>query len=174
MNLCQFIRRLKITKEKNVTLARPIMHLGKMSIRCSSEGKLKIGSGFSCRDDILFNISQGEVDIGDNVFLNDGIKINCRKRIVIGDCVIMGQNVLLYDHDHDYTKGKDAMISSFKEDEIIIGNNVWIGSNVVILRGSHIGSGCVIGAGAVIKGDIPDNMLVYSQKDLIMKELRVN
>lgn len=32
---------------------------------------------------------------------------------------------------------------------------MWIGMNIMIIKGVHIGEGCVIGAGALITKDIP-------------------
>jgi acetyltransferase-like isoleucine patch superfamily enzyme len=41
--------------------------------------------------------------------------------------------------------------------EIKVGDNTFIGSNSLILPGTRIGSNCVIGAGSVVRGVIPDN-----------------
>jgi len=43
---------------------------------------------------------------------------------------------------------------------IVVGDNTFIGENSVILCGTSIGSNCIIGAGAVVRGRIPDNALV--------------
>jgi acetyltransferase-like isoleucine patch superfamily enzyme len=43
---------------------------------------------------------------------------------------------------------------------ITVGDNCFIGENSLILCGTSIGSDCVIGAGAVVRGRIPDNSLV--------------
>jgi len=49
------------------------------------------------------------------------------------------------------------------EGSVDIGEDVWIGANVVILPGSRIGSGCVIGAGAVVKGELPADQVAFVQ-----------
>jgi acetyltransferase-like isoleucine patch superfamily enzyme len=41
--------------------------------------------------------------------------------------------------------------------EIKIGDNTFIGANCLILPGTRIGCNCVIGAGSVVRGTIPDN-----------------
>ncbi len=43
---------------------------------------------------------------------------------------------------------------------ITVGDNTFIGENSLILCGTSIGSGCIIGAGSVVRGKIPDNSLV--------------
>ena len=88
--------------------------------------------------------------------------------IKIGNDVMFGPNVVVFDHDHDYgsTRWKDE----YKTSEIQIGNNVWLSSNVTILRGAKIGDNCVIGAGAVIKGEIESNTIVYAKQNLVKKQ----
>lgn len=41
------------------------------------------------------------------------------------------------------------------QEEVTIGDNVWIGGNSVICPGVHIGDNVVIGAGSVVTKDIP-------------------
>ena len=43
---------------------------------------------------------------------------------------------------------------------IRVGDNTYIGENSLILPGTTIGNGCVIAAGSVVRGTIPDNSLV--------------
>jgi len=79
--------------------------------------------------------------------------------------VMIGQGVLIYDHDHDYRKGHIAMHDNFLEREVQIGNDVWIGSGTIILKGANIGDRCVIGAGTIVKGIIPEDSIVYDKRD---------
>ena len=43
---------------------------------------------------------------------------------------------------------------------IKVGDNVFFGLRCMVLPGTRIGSNCVIGAGAVVRGVIPDNSVV--------------
>jgi len=38
---------------------------------------------------------------------------------------------------------------------IVIEDDCWIGAKVTFLDGAHVGRGCVIAAGAVVRGEIP-------------------
>lgn len=134
-------------------------------------GHVVIEDKVSFRTDCIINLSEdAEVFIGKDTFLNDRCLINARKRITIGARVQIGQNVCMYDHDHDYRTLKD-MRYRFLTEEITIGNDVWIGSNVTILRGSKIGNRCVIGAGTVVKGEIPPDSIAYPDRKLVIKPL---
>ena len=44
---------------------------------------------------------------------------------------------------------------SFKDEPIIIGNDVWIAEGVRVLQGVTIGDGAIIGAGTVVTKDVP-------------------
>ncbi len=116
-------------------------------------------------------IDGGEVSVGKKCFFNRNCSINSRKRITIGDNVIFGENVCLYDHNHQY-RNKEVLIrkQAFKDKEIVIGSNCWIGSNVTILAGATIGNNVVIGAGCVVKGNIPDNMILKNGENYILEE----
>lgn len=41
-----------------------------------------------------------------------------------------------------------------------VGDNVFVGMKSIILMGSQIGNNVIIGAGAVVSGNIPDNVVV--------------
>ena len=44
--------------------------------------------------------------------------------------------------------------------DIIVDEDVWIGSNVTLLNGAHVGRGCNIGSGSVIRGSVPPYSIV--------------
>ena len=120
---------------------------------------------------VRFNISDcGKISVGDHVFINDGTMLNSRCKITIGDRTLIGQNVLIYDHDHDY-HSLERIRDNFLLGKVEIGKDVWIGSNAIILRGSKIGNGAVIGAGSVIKGYVAPNTLVFPKQELVEKKL---
>lgn len=129
--------------------------------------KLIIGKNFRTRNNVSFRIyNEGSVEIGDNCFFNDNCSINVQQSIKLGNNLICGQNVMFFDHDHDYKND----INNFIRENIIVGDNVWIGANSIILKGVTIGNNVVIGAGTIVNKDIPDNSLVYQEKKMIIKK----
>lgn len=138
----------------------------KLAIKRNS--KLLIGKNFRARNNVSFRIYDGgKVKIGNDCFMNDNCSINCQKDIKIGNHVIFGQNVMLFDHDHDYKNNIDDFIKS----EIVIGDNVWVGANSVILKGVKVGDNTVIAAGSVVTKDIPNNKVFYQKRFTEMKEI---
>ena len=63
---------------------------------------------------------------------------------------------------------------------IRVGNNVYFGIDCTILPGTTIGSDCVIGAGSVVRGAIPDGSVVMGNparvvmKTALLRELSVH
>lgn len=138
-----------------------IRNIIKMSIyRSAFSHNAKIGNTF-IRNNFYLRVSkEGKLSIGQGCFFNNGCSIVALKYISIGDNCIFGENVKIYDHNHVFSH-KNILIKKqgFKCKGIEIGNNVWCGTNVVILAGARIGNNCVIGAGCVVKGNIPDDTI---------------
>lgn len=140
-----------------------------LRLSINKNGLLKVGKNFRCRNNMSFRISNGGIlKIGNNCFFNDGCSISCRGNISIGNNVISGQNLLIFDHDHNYREN----INDFIVEDVKIGNNVWIGANVIILKGVNIGDNSVIAAGTIINHDIMPNSLVYNRISLVEQEIK--
>lgn len=140
-------------------------------IRINSGGKIYIGKNVELRECVILNASNGGIiELQENVFINDFSCINAHDHVLIEAGTQLGQSVKIYDHDHDYSV--EDFKHNFKTAPVTIGKSVWIGSNVCILRGSQIGSNCVIGAGTVIKGIIEDSMLVFEKKEMVRKIIK--
>ncbi len=136
---------------------------------------IKIGSHTQWRRNfIILPFKGAKISIGSDCFFNNDCSITAINSIFIGNGTIFGENVRIYDHNHKF---KD-LDKSIKEQgycigEVKIGNHCWIGSNVTILKGTVIGDNCVIGAGCVISGEVPNNTIVkFAKNSLIFEELR--
>lgn len=141
-------------------------------LRISQNGTIVMESGVEIRGNTILNVSgNGTIFLGEKVFINDGCKINCHEDISIGKGTIIGQNVLIYDHDHDYNSGAEKKRNTFVNDKISIGENVWIGSGVIILKGVTIGDNAVIGAGTVVKKNVERNHLIYNKSNIVEREI---
>lgn len=112
--------------------------------------------------------------IGDNVGLN-GTSITARsRRILIGSGTMIAPNVTIVDSDfHALWPPESRLYSPAIEDDqdVVIGQNVWIGMQSIILKGTTIGDGAVIGAGSVIRGEIPPNVLAAGVPARVIRSL---
>ncbi len=114
----------------------------------------------------------GQIVFGDHVSINKGFSIVCRAQISFGDNIIIGPNVMIYDHDHKFAiSNLPFRLQKFVAKPISIGDNVWIGAHVFISSGVSIGSDSVIAAGSVITKDVPANSLVGGNPGRILRRL---
>lgn len=156
--------------EKNINIGIKPRSLTGLELYVENKAEINVGKNFYCRKNITLRaIEDGKIYIGNDVFMNDGVNITCMEGVSIGDNVRIGQNVLIYDHDHNYKDDEIIDKQGMSTEPVVIGDNVWIGSGVIILRGTKIESGSVIAAGTVVKGNIPKDSLVYNEKKMIIR-----
>ena len=101
------------------------------------------------------------VQIGNDVLLNEDVKLGGQKGIKIGNFVLLGYNVNLVSENHAY---QDPHLPILKQGyyggPIIIQDDVWIGANAVILPNVTIGKGSIVGANAVVSKDVKEYTIV--------------
>jgi acetyltransferase-like isoleucine patch superfamily enzyme len=91
--------------------------------------------------------------LGSNVVLNEGVYINSRLPVYIGNDV----------HISPFSQINTGFLKLNNQDRphggapVHIGNNVWIAAGVIINPGVTIHDGAVVGSGAVVTRDLPAN-----------------
>lgn len=115
------------------------------------------GFGFMGKPSIAVR-SGGRCSIGNGVFINRNVTLVCRLSVSIGDNVLIGPGVSIFDHDHDF--GSEDPGAQFICAPIEIGAGSWIGAGAVILKGVSIGEGSVVGANAVVTRSVAPNTVV--------------
>ena len=76
-------------------------------------------------------------------------------RVVIGDDVLFGPEVLVIAATYRYNEGQPVTDQAMDEADVTIGNDVWLATRSVVLAGARIGDGAIIAAHSVVKGEIP-------------------
>ncbi|MEM6537318.1 MAG: acyltransferase [Pseudomonadota bacterium] len=76
-------------------------------------------------------------------------------KIKMGNDVLFGPEVFVTAANYRFNDGSPVTEQAMEENNVIIGNDVWIGARAIILPGVTIGDGAIIGAGAVVTTDIP-------------------
>lgn len=120
------------------------------------------------------------IRIGNNVGMS-GVTIYARKGIEIGENTAIGGNTKILDNDfHPIEaetrnklladkKGGDSDLVPSKP--IMIGKNCFIGCNAIILKGTELGDGCVVGAGAVVSGKFEANSVIVGNPARVIKKV---
>ena len=107
-------------------------------------------------------VGAGNIYMGHDVYLGPGTTLlTTRAKIRIGDYVMSGPNLTVITGDHRTDILDRPMMELTDEDklpdndqDVIIGNDVWMGSGVTILMGGQVCDHSVIAAGAVVTKDV--------------------
>jgi serine acetyltransferase len=101
------------------------------------------------------------VSIGERCIIGRGSHIIGHWSITLGDDIQTGPYVYITDQNHVYLDPDEPIGRQWPvEAAVSIGSGSWLGANVVILPGTTIGEHCVVAAGAVVRGTIPDHCVV--------------
>ena len=150
------------------------------NVKISSIGSLGLyfGNNFSIRDysiiDSFGSIKKesGTLKIGNNVGISEFCYFAIRGNIFIGDNVIFGPGVKIFTENHSFNiaNGNFRLQDEIRND-VVIGNNVWIGANVVLLPGVIIEDNVVIAAGSVVSKNVPSGSLYGGIPAKLLKNL---
>lgn len=110
--------------------------------------------------------------LGDNVALGThGFYGSGMGLLEIGNDCIFGNYVSIHPENHVYKNCNIPIrlqgVTSVGG--VKIGDNCWIGAKATILDGTIIGNGCIVAAGAVVKGKFPDNVIIGGVPARIIK-----
>jgi len=80
--------------------------------------------------------------------------------ITIGDYCLLAQNVTIVGSNHGMRAGARIADQAWSGDGVEIGDDVWLASNTIVVAGARIGSGAVIAANSVVRGEVPTNAIM--------------
>ena len=163
-----------LCKQYNDTLEEEQEKRGKIL----SELLPNVGEGAYLQGPVYFDYGIF-TSVGKNFYANFNFTVLDTCPVTIGDNVFIGPNVSILTPKHPlrwqdrnmYKNEKGVLTDKEYGSPISIGANCWIAGNVTILAGAKIGSGCVIGAGSVVSGKIPDNCLAYGNPCRVVREI---
>ncbi len=98
---------------------------------------------------------EGEIVVGDDVYIESGVSVWAYSRIVIGSRVRIGAYCQLVDN-HFHMPGEDRFMFP-KSKPVTVEDDVVIGAHCILLPGAPIGQGCIVHPRAVITRRIPPN-----------------
>ncbi len=98
----------------------------------------------------------GRLEIGDDVFLNQGSNVYAALEVVIGSGTIVADLASISDTDfHPLQEGDEPRVAPVR-----LGEDVWVGRGATVLPGVSIGAHAMVAAGAVVTSDVPDRTVV--------------
>jgi len=154
-------------------------------MRCGKIGKnFLIGPGYSLWKCNLHNVTIGDnvsigyraslmtiplvpsakptISIGDNCNIGNNLCMGAAKRITIGKNCLISYDVSIIDHNHAFENiNIPPLLQGIDEpEEIIIGDDCFLGAHSFILKGVSLGKHCVVGANSVVTSSFSDYTVV--------------
>lgn len=121
-----------------------------------SEGTVIFHGPFKLAHSTVISVERSAVlEFGENGLINAGTKIICTKRISIGKAASIAWLCTFIDSDfHDIVDENNITVNP--DEEIIIGDYVWIGHDCTVKKGVHIASWTILASNSLAIKDITE------------------
>lgn len=112
------------------------------------------------------------IRIGNYSLINEGVYIQGRYNVDIGDHVVLSARVMIFDSGLDTNLISTENILPHIKSFVKIENNVWIGAGSIILPGVTIHHHSVVAAGSIVTKDVPSFSLVGGNPAKLIKKYK--
>lgn len=104
-----------------------------------------------------------DIEIGDNSGI--GINAHILNNTKIGKNVMMGPNLYMMEKTHIFSRTDIPMMyqgiqTDYKRDQVIIGDDCWLGQDVMIIGSREIKTGSIVGARCVLTKSFPEYSII--------------
>jgi len=105
----------------------------------------------------IHTVDAGEIIIGNGTNIGRFATIGARKKITIGNNVLLSYGVTVLDHDHEFRHLNIPPINDKLTEgkETIIEDDCFVGAHSFILKGVHLDRHCIVGANSVVTKSFP-------------------
>lgn len=138
----------------------------------NGERRVKIGANCAIRGVIRCE-DQGRCEMGDEVYVGDGVVVSARTNIEIGEGSLLAHGVQVFDNDTHpldpaerrahfrsilkLAPGRDFAIGARP---VRIGRDCWLGFGAAVMKGVSIGDEAIVAAGAVVTSVVRPRTIV--------------
>lgn len=122
------------------------------------------GKNFISEGNVRFNFGQA-LDIGDDVFFNQGVYIDSKGGVRIGNSVGVAEFVRIFTHTHSES---DHVIRRY--DPVVLGDYAMLSVGSTVLPGVTVGEGAIVAGGAIVTKDVPPWSLVAGIPAKVVRE----
>jgi len=162
-------------------------------VRCTGLPRIRIARGGEIRlGDRVHLVSRGSTNplwlhrpcalsarAGARIIIGEGsglsgVVISAASSVSIGVRVLVGANCTIVDTDFHpllpEARREHATQGALSK-PVLIGDDVFVGMHALILKGTELGDGCVVGAGAVVAGKFPPRSVIVGNPARVVKTL---
>jgi len=132
-----------------------------------------IGNGVFIGKNTILTCHDGDIILEDNVNIGFNCVISSLSSIVVKKNHLMASFCYLVGGNHVADRTDIPVLYQGRTSKgIIIDENVWLGAGVAVLDGSYIGRDCIVGAGAVVNGPIPEFSVAVGVPARVLRDRR--
>jgi len=126
-------------------------------------------------------LNRKKISLGDNIWIGHYCLVDGTGGVTLGEGVQLSSHTVVYSHSSQdairllgkhFIEFQDVNRPGYKLKPVSVGDYTFVGTSSVILPGSTIGKGCIIGAGSVINGIIPDYAIAVGNPAKIVGDTR--
>ncbi|MEA3477932.1 MAG: acyltransferase [Bacteroidota bacterium] len=140
--------------------------IGKRSV-IHHTSEIKNAQGITMGDDAiiykqasLYLGPEGKLSLGGHSHIAPfGFFLIDNNTVAIGKDVAIGPFCAFICHSNTYHEDKPLFRESFQDDDISLGNNVFVGAHCTFVPGAKVGDNVMIAANSVVKGELESNAL---------------
>lgn len=167
------LKNIILLKKNNVFVGTRLRVRGPFNLNISKLGKLSIGNNCDITSGLMLNPigrnikSMVRIDNNAEIIIGNSVGMSCvclwaKEKIVIGDNVKLGADVIVMDsdmHSLDYLNRRNHAtdVEGAKSAAIKVGNDVFIGTRAIVCKGVTIGDRSIVAAGSIVVTDIPSD-----------------
>lgn len=146
-----------------------VMFIGRLTV--SDGTRVSLGDRVRIRQHVVIN-GGGIVEVGADTLLN-GCWVLAAERVSFGDhCLVSDCGVTDNDFHNLPPEMRHEPPGPLTRRPVTIGRNVWLGTHALVLKGVTIGPNAAVGAGAVVRDDVPADVVVSGNPATVVKQFR--
>lgn len=121
-------------------------------------GSVELGPRVQVRRDVVLNVA-GTLRVGADGIVSWGSIVHCSNDVVLEPMAGLAEQVTIADSSHYLTTPDAHFYHNVRVGSVRVGRNSWICPKATLTRGADVGSCCIVGAGSVVTGVVPDGHL---------------
>ncbi len=96
----------------------------------------------------------GELRIGNNAFISNGVMISCSKSICLGYNLRLGHQSQIMDTNFHYTYNTNKRTVRRNNSSVVLGHHCWIGSRSSIMKGVELPAYTTVASNSLVNSNI--------------------
>lgn len=121
-------------------------------------GQLLLADRVTIRRDNVLNVT-GRLRLDGDNLLSWGTVVHCSNDIHLERMACTAEQVTIADSSHYFSEPDVHFLHNTRTGTVHVGRNTWLCPKAILVSGADVGSHCIVAAGSVVTGVVPDGHL---------------